>query len=94
MSTDRAAAPEPRTASEADRKCPCTADQREEFLTWVARLVHQHRGHLLRVVRGEGLPPDDAFDAVQEAFQTFLTLPAARALATRGQPADPEAESC
>ena len=28
----------------------------------------------------EGLAPEDAFDAVQDAFQTFLTLPAARPL--------------
>jgi len=62
------------------KKCPCTAEQREDFLTRVARLVHRHRSYLLRVVRGEGLGPEDAFDAVQEAFQTFLTLPAARAL--------------
>lgn len=60
------------------KKCPCTAEQREDFLAGVARLVHQHRGYLLSVVRSEGLGPEDAFDAVQEAFQRFLTLPAAR----------------
>src|SRR5262252_5338876 len=50
------------------------------FLSWVTRLVHQHRGHLLGVARREGLSPEDAFDAAQEAFQTFLTLPAAHDL--------------
>ena len=41
----------------------------------------------MRVVRGEGLGPEDAFDAVQEAFQTFLTLPATRALPLGGDDA-------
>ena len=50
------------------------------FLTWVGRLVHRHRASLARVARREGLGPDDAFDAVQEAFHTFITLPEARAL--------------
>jgi RNA polymerase sigma-70 factor (ECF subfamily) len=81
MSTAPATTRAPATAVQGGKKCPCTAEQREDFLGWVARLVHQHRAYLLRVVRGEGLGPEDAFDAVQEAFQTFLTLPAARALA-------------
>lgn len=81
MSTAPATTRAPASAAEGEKKCPCTAEQREDFLGWVARLVHQHRAYLLRVVRGEGLGPEDAFDAVQEAFQTFLTLPAARALA-------------
>jgi RNA polymerase sigma-70 factor (ECF subfamily) len=42
--------------------------------------VHQHRASLTRVARHEGLDPDDAFDAVQEAFHTFITLPTARSL--------------
>ena len=32
------------------------------------------------MARGEGLGPEEAFDVVQEAFHTFLTLPAARTL--------------
>ena len=32
------------------------------------------------LARGEGLGPEEAFDAVQEAFHTFLTLPSARTL--------------
>ena len=80
MSTAPASTRDPASAEQREKKCPCTAEQREDFLGWVARLVHQHRAYLLRVARGEGLGPEDAFDAVQEAFQTFLTLPAARAL--------------
>ena len=60
--------------------CNCADTEREAFLTWVGRLVHDHRQHLLGVARAEGLGPEDAFDAVQEAFGTFLTLPAARTL--------------
>jgi RNA polymerase sigma-70 factor (ECF subfamily) len=51
-----------------------------DFGDWVARLVQDHRRRLLRVARREGLGPEDAFDVVQEAFVTFLTLPAARTL--------------
>jgi RNA polymerase sigma-70 factor (ECF subfamily) len=50
------------------------------FLAWVGRLVHEHRASLARVARSEGLSPEDAFDAVQEAFHRFLTLPQARNL--------------
>jgi RNA polymerase sigma-70 factor (ECF subfamily) len=60
--------------------CGCDAAEREAFVTWVGELVHQHRGHLLRVARREGLSPEDAFDAVQEGFQSFLTFPASRGL--------------
>ncbi len=87
MSTGPASTPHRPTSSAPQKRCPCTAEQREAFLSWVARLVHQHRAYLLRVVRGEGLGPEDAFDAVQEAFQTFLTLPAARALVPGGEDA-------
>ena len=60
--------------------CACSDADREAFFAWVGRLVHDHRGHLLRVARHEGLEPEDAFDVVQEAFQTFLTRPSALAL--------------
>jgi RNA polymerase sigma-70 factor (ECF subfamily) len=53
---------------------------RAAFLAWVGRLVHQHRASLAGVARREGLGADDAFDAVQEAFFTFITLPQARSL--------------
>ncbi len=54
--------------------------EREAFLGWVSQLVHDHRLALAGVARREGLPPEDAFDAVQEALQTFITMPEARAL--------------
>jgi len=60
--------------------CGCSASERDAFVAWVGELVRQHRGPLLRVARREGLSPEDAFDVVQEGFQSFLTLPAARTL--------------
>jgi RNA polymerase sigma-70 factor (ECF subfamily) len=59
----------------------CTEAQREAFVGQVGRLVHEHRAYLLRVARREGLGAEDAFDVVQDAFQQFLVLPAARQLA-------------
>jgi RNA polymerase sigma-70 factor (ECF subfamily) len=53
---------------------------RAAFLAGVERLVHAHRLSLAGVARHEGLNPEDAFDAVQEAFQTFITRPEAAAL--------------
>jgi RNA polymerase sigma-70 factor (ECF subfamily) len=77
--------PAPRTDDAVGRRpapgcAACGAEGRDAFLSWVGRLVHEHRGTLVRVARREGLGPEDAFDVVQDAFQTFLTLPAARAL--------------
>src|SRR3954454_15948745 len=57
-----------------------TAADRTSFLAWVGRLVHEHRGLLAGIARREGLTPEDAFDAVQEALHTFITLPEARSL--------------
>ena len=54
--------------------------ERVAFLDWVGHLVHQHRAFLAHIAIGEGLGADEAFDAVQEAFQTFITLPRSRAL--------------
>lgn len=68
--------------------CGCSATERDAFMAWVGELVGQYRGPLLRVARREGLSPEDAFDVVQEGFQSFLTLPAARPLlGTRGDDA-------
>ncbi len=65
----------------AEPDCGCAERARSDaFLSWVGRLVHDHRGGLLAVARAEGLTAEDAFDAVQEAFGAFLTLPAARSL--------------
>lgn len=58
---------------------------RDRFLVQVRELVSSHRAHLLRIARREGVAAEEAFDAVQEAFQRYLTLPQAEAVA------DPEA---
>ena len=50
------------------------------FVAWVTRLVRSHRTPLVRLARREGLAPEEAIDAVQEAFHSFLLLPQARAL--------------
>jgi RNA polymerase sigma-70 factor (ECF subfamily) len=50
------------------------------FCGWVSDLARTHTRPLSAVARAEGLSADDALDAVQEAFQTFLALPEARAL--------------
>jgi RNA polymerase sigma-70 factor (ECF subfamily) len=54
----------------------------------VRQLVHQHRAHLAAVARSEGLTAEDAFDAVQEAFQKFLEWASAPAPATAAEPDD------
>lgn len=51
------------------------------FFSWVTRLVRDHRAALAAVARSEGLLADDALDAVQDAFVTFLGLPHSRKLA-------------
>jgi RNA polymerase sigma-70 factor (ECF subfamily) len=65
--------------------CNCAdADGSAAFLGWVGHLVHAHRRELAAVARAEGLTAEEAFDAVQDAFQTFLTLPAAHPLVDAG----------
>lgn len=61
----------------------CRSMRETPFLAWISRLVDAQRGLLLRVARREALSPDDAFDAVQDALQSFLVLPQARSLAER-----------
>lgn len=72
--------PSERVSSEFPNSSQPATTVTSAFLTWVGRLVHEHRSSLARVARREGLVPEDAFDAVQEAFQTFITLPQARSL--------------
>lgn len=50
------------------------------FTGWVTSLARDHARTLARVARREGLSAEDALDAVQEAFHSFLLLPQARAL--------------
>jgi RNA polymerase sigma-70 factor (ECF subfamily) len=66
--------------TQAKPDCGCAEREHDAFLSWVGRLVHDHRARLLGLARAEGLGPEEAFDVVQEAFGSFLTLPAARAL--------------
>jgi RNA polymerase sigma-70 factor (ECF subfamily) len=55
------------------------------FCGWVSDLARAHTRALSAVARAEGLSADDALDAVQEAFQTFLALPEAQALVGQEQ---------
>jgi RNA polymerase sigma-70 factor, ECF subfamily len=74
-------------ADDAARKsagCSCADEESGAFLEWVGELVHRHRQELAGVARAEGLTAEDAFDAVQDAFQTFITLPAAHPLVDAG----------
>ena len=64
--------------------CNCADADSAAFLGWVSQLVHRHRRELAGVARAEGLTAEDAFDAVQDAFQTFLTLPSAHPLIDAG----------
>lgn len=70
----------------SDPNCPCHGEPAgaiavdESFADLVRALVHAHRGDLAQLAHREGLEMEDAFDAVQEAFITFLDLPQARAL--------------
>src|SRR5215813_12486021 len=64
--------------------CNCADAEGAAFLGWVGQLVHRHRRELAGIARAEGLTAEEAFDAVQDAFQTFLTLPAAHPLVDAG----------
>ncbi len=55
------------------------------FLSWVAVLVHEHRARLLAYARNRGLDAEEALDAVQESFLSFLRLPEARAIANASE---------
>lgn len=50
------------------------------FTRWVEELARSHTRSLALFAAREGLGADDALDAVQEAFATFLRLPQARGL--------------
>ena len=54
------------------------------FLTRVTVLVHAHRARLLAYARRRGLGPEDALDAVQDGFISFLRLPEVRAVDDAG----------
>lgn len=50
------------------------------FISWITRLVREHRGELVGIARREGLTGTDALDAAQAAFITFLRVTHAREL--------------
>jgi RNA polymerase sigma-70 factor (ECF subfamily) len=83
MSSETQPSPSPRKPS----GCSCADTDAAAFLGWVGQLVHQHRAELAAVARAEGLTAEDAFDAVQDAFHTFITLPAAHPLIDAGDEA-------
>jgi RNA polymerase sigma-70 factor (ECF subfamily) len=84
MDSETQASPLPRPAHGATG-CDCAGADNAAFLGWVGQLVHKHRRELAGVARAEGLTAEEAFDAVQDAFQTFLTLPAAHPLVEAGE---------
>jgi RNA polymerase sigma-70 factor (ECF subfamily) len=49
--------------------------------------VHTHRARLVAYARRRGLDGEEALDAVQEGFVSFLRLPEARTIATDGDDA-------
>lgn len=51
---------------------------RAELIGWVSELAREHSAALVQAARREGLAPEDALDAAQDAFHTFLSLPYAR----------------
>jgi RNA polymerase sigma factor (sigma-70 family) len=51
------------------------------FFSWVAELVHAHRRTLLGYAKRRGCDAEDALDAVQDSFVSFLKLPEARQIA-------------
>jgi RNA polymerase sigma-70 factor (ECF subfamily) len=54
------------------------------FLVWVAGLVRRHRARLVAYARRQGLGPEEALDAVQDSFASFLGLPEARSISRSG----------
>jgi RNA polymerase sigma-70 factor (ECF subfamily) len=83
MTTEAQPTPAPK-AKHPTSGCNCADGDSAAFLGWVGELVHRHRSELAAVARAEGLAAEDAFDAVQDAFHTFLTLPAAHPLVDAG----------
>jgi RNA polymerase sigma-70 factor (ECF subfamily) len=83
MDSETEASTRPRPAH-GTAGCNCANADSAAFLSWVGQLVHKHRRELAGVARAEGLSAEEAFDAVQDAFQTFLSMPAAHPLVDAG----------
>jgi len=79
------------SAEPASTPCPCRtaapARPEADLAGWVTHLVHEHRWRLARLARAEGLSAEEAFDAVQEAFASFLVLPRAREIGASAEDA-------
>ena len=58
----------------------CSDADRPPTTAQLARLVQANRDRLLALARRQGLSPVEAFDCVQEAFQTYLRLSQARSI--------------
>ena len=58
----------------------CSGDARALTTAQLARLVQVNRGRLLALARRRGLAPEEAFDCVQEAFQTYLRIATTRSI--------------
>lgn len=58
----------------------CSDADRPPTTAQLARLVQANRDRLLALARRQGLSPAEAFDCVQEAFQTYLRLPQAQSI--------------
>jgi RNA polymerase sigma-70 factor (ECF subfamily) len=71
----------------AETPAPAESHAPPGFLRWVATLVHTHRARLVAYARRRGLDGEEALDAVQEGFVSFLRLPEARTIATDGDDA-------
>jgi DNA-directed RNA polymerase specialized sigma24 family protein len=68
------------SGTEAREESRRVAQPDGSFVRWVSELARVHSRGLAAAARKEGLGSEDALDAVQEAFQTFLLLPQARSL--------------
>lgn len=56
----------------------CSGDARALPTARLARLVQANRERLVALARRRGLAPEEAFDCVQEAFQTYLRVATTR----------------
>lgn len=68
------------TEAQVRAESRAVAPPEPSFVRWVSELARVHSRGLAMLARKEGLGAEDALDAVQEAFQTFLLLPQARSL--------------
>jgi RNA polymerase sigma-70 factor (ECF subfamily) len=58
----------------------CSGDARALTTAQLARLVQANRERLVALARRRGLAPEEAFDCVQEAFQTYLRVATTRSI--------------